>query len=118
MANGDITLPVAKTIPGVPLGEITISVFPAAFMSITFFEGDGGGPTHVVRISNASVTGFDFSAGVFTDNLPRALAGYLTTILGVLFIGNATTLNQRRTALVQRLIADGVLTGFVAGNVG
>ncbi len=119
MGAGDIALTVPRSIPSLPLGEIDIVVLPTAFMTITFFEVDAGGAAHVVRISNAAVTGFDFgivAAGAFTDGISRALSNYLTTILGVLFIGNATTLNQRKTALVQRLVTDGVITGtFTVG---
>lgn len=118
MANGDIALTTPKSIANLVLGEVDIVILPNAFMTITFFEGDALGPSHVVRIANAagSVTGFDLAAGVFTDNVARALTGYLTTILGVLFVGNATTLNQRKTATIQRLITDGVIT--LAGAVG
>ena len=110
MAAGDITLTVPKSVPLIPLGAVDICILPSPFITFTFFEVDEKGPTHVVRITNAAVTGFDFAAGVFTDNVPRALSGYLTTILGVLFIGNATTLNQRKTAAVTRLFTDGVIT--------
>lgn len=120
MANGDIALTTPRTIPNVVLGELNIIIVSASppSMMVTFFEVDEKGPAHAVRIANAAgaVTGFDLTAGVFTDNVPRALAGYLTTILGVLFIGNASTLNQRKSAVVNRLIADGVIT--VAGTVG
>lgn len=118
MANGDIALTTPKSVPNLSLGEVDICIIPSPFMAITFFETDEKGPTHVVRITNAAgdVKGFDLTAGVFTDNVPRALTGYLTTILGVLFIGNASTLNQRKSALVNRLITDGVIT--VAGTVG
>ena len=110
MANGDIALTTPKSVPSLALGELNITILPAALMTVTFFEVDATGPSHVVRITNSTVTGFDYAAGVFTDNVPRALSGYLTTILGVLFIGNATTLNQRKTALVTRLFTDGVIT--------
>lgn len=115
MANGDIALNTPKSVPSLPLGDLTIVILPAAFMTITFFEVDARGPSHVVRIDNNAVTGFDYAAGVFTDGVARALSGYLTTILGVLFIGNASTLNARKTALVQRLVTDGVIT--LAGTV-
>lgn len=116
MAAGDIALTTPKSIPTLPLGDIHISVLPSAFMTLTFFEVDARGTAHVVSIDNTRVAGFDYTGGVFTDGVARALAGYLTTILGVLFIGNATTLNQRKTALVQRLVADGVITGtFTVG---
>jgi len=123
MAAGDIALTTPKTVsvPNLPLGELDIVILPTAFLTATFFEVDATGAAHVVRIANATlggVTGFDYAAGgIFTDNVARtSLTNYLTTILGVLFVGNATTLNQRKTALVQRLIADGVIT--VAGTVG
>jgi hypothetical protein len=115
MASGDISLTVPKSIPNLPLGEVGITILPSAFVTFTFFENDSTGPAHVVRITNSVVTGFDFAAGVFTDNVPRALSGYLTTILGVLFIGNASNLNARKTATVQRLVTDGVIT--LAGTV-
>jgi hypothetical protein len=116
MAAGDIALTTPRSIPSLPLGELNIVILPTAFLTATFFEVDAKGASHVVRITNAEVTGFDYAAGVFTDNVPRVQSSYLTTILGVLFIGNASTLNARKTALVQRLIADGVIT--VAGTVG
>ncbi len=115
MASGDITLTTPKSIPNLPLSEVIITILPSPVVVFTFFEVDALGPTHVVRITNSAVTGFDFAAGVFIDNVPRALSGYLTTILGVLFIGNATTLNQRKTAVVTRLFTDNVIT--LAGTV-
>lgn len=119
MANGDIALTTPRIIPSLPLGDLHIAVLPSPYMTVVFFEGDASGTPHVVRITNATgggVSGFDYSAGVFTDGVPRVQTNYLTTILGVLFIGNASTLNQRKTALVQRLVADGVITGtFTVG---
>jgi hypothetical protein len=116
MASGDITLTVPKSIPNLPLGEVDIGILPApAFVRFAFFEIDATGPVHVVTITNTQVTGFGYAAGVFTDGVDRGMSGYLTTILGVLFVGNATTLNQRKTATVQRLITDGVIT--LAGSV-
>lgn len=118
MSAGDIAITTPPTIPNLPLGDINITVLPTASLTATFFENDATGKAHVVRITNASngVTGFDLTAGVFTDNITRALTGYLTTILGVLFIGDASTLNQRKTAFVTRLKTDGVIT--VTGTVG
>jgi hypothetical protein len=120
MAAGDIALTTPKSIPNLPLGEVHINILPTAFATFTFYEVDATGPSHTVRIVNATlsgVTGFNYSAGVFTDNVARTtLTNYLTTILGVLFIGDASTLNQRKTAVVQRLITDGVIT--VPGTVG
>lgn len=120
MANGDITLPTPKSVPLIVLAEVDITIIPSAFLTVSFFETDEKGLCHTIRITNAvnGVLGFDYSAGVFTEGITRALTGYLTTILGVLFIGNASTLNQRKTALVQRLITDNVITGFTTGNVG
>lgn len=119
MASGDIGLTVPKSIPSLPLGNVDITILPSAIVLFTFFEVDATGPSHVVRITNAAVTGFDYGivvAGAFTDNISRTgLGSYLNTILGVLFIGNATTLNQRKTATVQRLVTDGVIT--LAGTV-
>lgn len=118
MASGDIALTVPKSVPNLPLAEVNISIVPSPFMTITFVEVDEKGKAHVVRITNAAngVQGFDVVGSVITDDQTRALSGYLTTILGVLFIGNASTLNQRKTALVQRLITDGVIV--VTGTVG
>jgi hypothetical protein len=113
MAAGDIALTTPKSIPSLPLGELTISILPTPFLTATFFEVDAKGPSHTVRITNAEVTGFDYSGGVFTDNVARVQSSYLTTILGVLFIGNASNLNARKTALVSRLVTDGVITGVV-----
>lgn len=118
MANGDIALTTPKSIPTLVLADVHINILPTAFLTATFFEVDEKGACHTVRITNAAngVTGFDLTAGVFTDNVTRALTGYLTTILGVLFIGDASTLNQRKTAFVTRLRTDSVIT--VAGTVG
>lgn len=117
MANGDLALTTPRSIANLVLAEVNITIVPSAFMTVTFVETDSTGAAHTVRITNAAsgVTGFDLTAGVFTDGVARALSGYLTTILGVLFIGNASTLNQRKTALVTRLITDSVIT--VAGTV-
>lgn len=117
MANGDLALTTPRSIANLVLAEVNIVIVPSAFMTVTFFETDEKGANHVVRITNAAsgVTGFDLTAGVFTEGITRVLSGYLTTILGVLFIGNASTLNQRKTALVSRLVTDGVIT--VAGTV-
>lgn len=122
MANGDIALTTPKSIPNVVFGDVAVFQLPSPFVTVTFYENDATGPSHTVRITNSAtnvsgaVTGFDYAAGVFTDGVARAPGNnYLTAILGVLFIGNATTLNQRKTALVSRLIADGVITA--AGTV-
>lgn len=122
MANGDIALTVPKSVPNLPLGEVHIGILPTPFLTVTFYEGDEKGPSHTVRITNSAtnavgaVQGFDYTAGVFTDGVQRQPGNnYLTTILGVLFIGDASTLNQRKTALVSRLRADGVISA--AGTV-
>ena len=123
MANGDIALTTPKSVPTLVLAEVDICIVPPpASLSISFLEVDEKGPVHSVRITNSAtnavgaVKGFDYAAGVFTETNPTPGNNYLTTILGVLFIGNASTLNQRKTALVQRLVTDGVIT--VAGTVG
>lgn len=115
MSNGDIALASPVTVASLLLGEINIILVPSAVLTVTFFETDGAGRTHLVRITNVAVTGFDLTAGVFTEGVTRALAGYLTTILGVIFVGDGSTLNQRKTALVTRLRTDNVIT--VAGTV-
>jgi hypothetical protein len=122
MANGDLVLTTPKSIPNLPLAEVNIVILPSPFMTVTFVEVDATGPAHVVRITNSStnaagaIKGFDYAAGVFTETSPTPGNNYLTTILGVLFIGDASTLNQRKSALVTRLKTDNVIT--VAGTVG
>lgn len=118
MGAGDITITTPPTVPTLPLAEIDIIILPGpAALVASFFEGGPAGKSHVVRITNAGVTGFDLAAGVFTDFVDRpALAtGYLTTILGVLFVGDASSLNARKSAFTNRLKADGVIT--VTGTV-
>lgn len=122
MASGDIALTTPRSIPNVVFGDVFVAQLPTPMVTVTFFENDATGPAHVVRITNSgtnvpgAVLGFDYAAGVFTDGVQRAPGNnYLTTILGVLFIGDASTLNQRKSALVTRLKTDGVIT--VPGTV-
>lgn len=119
MANGDIALTVPKSVAAAALSDVHIGLLPVPYITFVFLESGVGSAGHGVYITNAVVTGFDYgivTPGAFTDGISRAQSNYLTTILGVLFIGNANTLAQRKTATVQRLITDGVIT--VAGTVG
>ena len=116
MANGDITLTTPKSVSALPLLEFNIGFLPSAVMTITFAETNPAGPSHSVRISDAGATGFDYAAGVFTDNVPRVISGEYTAMILVIFGAGASTPAQRKTAAVNRLITSGVvtLTGTVA----
>jgi hypothetical protein len=109
MSQGDIAFTTAKSITGLVLVEFIVTFAPTPAITIIFAEG-AGGPQHVVRLTDANATGFDYAAGVFTDGVARAVTGEMTAMLGVLFKVNAKTLG------IQRLVTDGVIT--VPGTVG
>jgi hypothetical protein len=109
MPQGDITFTAAKSVTGLVLVEFIVTFAPTPAITIIFSEG-AGGPQHVVRLTDASASGFDYAAGVFIDNVARVITGEMTAMLGVLFKVNAKTLG------IQRLITDGVIT--VPGTVG
>lgn len=116
MANGDITLTTPKSVSALPLLEFNIGFQPTAVMTLTFAETGATGTCHSVRITDASATGFDYAAGVFTDNVPRVISGEYTAMIGIIFGAGASTPAQRKTAAVNRLFTSGVvtLTGTVA----
>lgn len=108
MAAGDIALATPKTITVNTL-QFSSVVITATFMDI-YLQETATGVQHRVHVDNASCTGLDLTAGVFTDGVPRAIAGELTRIFGLVL--KATPL----TTLIQTLVSDGVIT--VAGAVG
>ncbi|MCA1824403.1 MAG: hypothetical protein LC640_09120 [Frankia sp.] len=83
---------------------------------MTWFEGGIGGPSHSAKLFDGFCVGFDYSAGVFTDNLMRAISGERAKLIGLLFGAGANTPAQRQTAAIQALLADGVIN--VSGAVG
>ena len=108
MAAGDITLtsPKVTTVTGLQLAQIAVTTTE---MQVTLIE-TATGFAHVVRINNGSCIGVDYTAGVFTDNVPRAVSGEFTKLRNLLFQAGA------QSTLMTTLVADGVLT--VAGAVG
>lgn len=111
MASGDITLTTPKSVSALPLMEFNIVFLPAPAMTITFGEGGAAGPSHSVRITDTGATGFDYTAGVFTDGIARVISGEYTAMLGIIFGAGASTPNQRKSAAINRLSASGVVTG-------
>lgn len=116
MANGDITLTTPKSVSALPLLEFNIGFLPTPAMTITFAETSATGASHSVRITDTGAVGFDYAAGVFTDNVPRVISGEYTTMIGVIFGAGASTPAQRKTAAVNRLLTSGVVT--LTGTVG
>jgi hypothetical protein len=111
LANGDLTLTTPRSVGTLPLLEFNIGFLPTPAMTITFGEISAAGPSHSVRITDAAATGFDYTAGVFTDNVPRVIAGEYSTMLGIIFGAGASTPNQRKSAAINRLFTSGVVTG-------
>lgn len=108
MAAGDISLTTPKVLTINALSFVQVTISPTSMEII--LQETATGVTHRVFITNASCTGLDLAAGVFTDNVPRAIAGELTRLFGLVL--KATPL----TVLMQTLLTDGVVT--VAGTVG
>lgn len=108
MAAGDITLSSPKVVTTNTLQFVQAVVTPTA-MEITLQES-ATGILHRALVTNASCVGVDYAAGVFTDNVPRAVAGEFTKLLGLVFKANPLTV------LMSTLQADGIVT--VAGAVG
>lgn len=115
MAAGDINLNVAKSIPNLVFADQTIAQLPQQMITVAFFEGGPAGPSHSVRLTDASCVGFDYSAGVFTDSIPRAILGEFTKIRAILYGAGASGMAARQTAAIQALVTDGVIT--LQGNV-
>lgn len=108
MAAGDITLTTPKVLNISSLLFVQVTITSTS-MDVVLQEAATGVNHHVV-INNTSCSGLDLTAGVFTDSVPRAIAGELTRVFGLVL--KATPL----TTLVQTLVTDGVIT--VAGTVG
>jgi hypothetical protein len=108
MAAGDITLAAPKTITVNALVFVQAVLGPNA-MEVVFQE-TATGQFHRVQVTDASCVGFDFTAGVFTDSVARAVAGELTKAYGLILKTNALRV------LTQTLQSDGIIT--VAGVVG
>src|SRR5882757_5252022 len=110
MAAGDIALTTPRSIPTLVLVEFNIGFLPTPIMTVTFAEVSATGISHSVRITDASATGFDYSAGAFTDNVARVISNEYTAMVAILFGAGASTPNQRKTAGVQRCFTSGVIT--------
>lgn len=110
MAAGDIALTTPRSIPNLVLIELNIGFLPTPVMTVTFAEVNSAGTSHSVRITDTSATGFDYSAGAFTDGVPRVISNEYTAMVGILFGAGASTPNQRKTAGVQRCFTSGVIT--------
>jgi hypothetical protein len=108
MAAGDIALTAPKTITVNSLQFLQV-VITSTFMDV-YLQETATGIQHRIHVDNASCTGLDYAAGNFTDNVPRAVAGELTKLFGLVL--KATPL----TVLMSTLQTDGIVT--VAGTVG
>lgn len=110
MANGDIALtsPRVVTVNGLVFDSVQYS--PSEQILRIFFRETTTGTRHEVTITNSNCIGIDYAAGVFTDNVLRAVSGQLTAMLAVIFKAGAVTNG------VQRLITDGIIT--IPGTVG
>ncbi len=116
MAAGDISLttPINKVVvSGFSVRDLNISLKNAK-MEVVFEEPTGD--IHTVRLNDTSCLGFGISGSVVTDDIPRAVSGEYTKLLGILFGAGANTPNQRRTAAINALVTDGIIT--VVGTVG
>jgi hypothetical protein len=115
MAAGDITLTAAVTtsVPGFTVARLDINL-AGGLMNVQFLDALGG--VHQATLTDASCVGFGISGGVITDGIARAITGEYTKLIGILF-GSATgNANARRSAAIQALVTDGVIT--VTGTVG
>jgi hypothetical protein len=110
MANGDMTLTTPKTISitGLTLVQMVLSLATSTMQIV--FQETATGVLHSAQLTDASCIGFDLTAGVFTDSVPRAVTGEYTKLLGILFGAGASTPAQRKTAAVQALVTDGIVT--------
>lgn len=115
MAAGDITLTVAvtKSLPGFTLTRLDSDL---ANTTMTFYFADALGATHVATASDTKCSGFDVTGNVVTDNLPRAVTGEFTKLIGIIFGAATGNANARRSGAVQALKDDGVIT--LTGTVG
>ena len=84
--------------------------------SMSFQFVDALGAIHTVTLTDASCVGFGVSGGLVLDGLQRAVTGEYTKLLGILFGAATGNANARRTAAVQALVTDGIIT--VTGTVG
>lgn len=108
MAAGDITLSSSKTI------TVSSLQFVQAVVTTTsidvYLQESSTLTQHRIHIDNTSCTGVDYTGGVFTDNVARAVTGELTKIFGLVFKAAPIT------TLMTTLQTDGIVT--VAGTVG
>src|SRR6476646_7379509 len=111
MANGDLSLTTPRSVGTLPLLEFNIGFLPVPAMTVTFGEVSATGTSHSVRITDTAATGFDYSAGVFTDGIGRVITGEYSAMLGIIFGAGASTPNQRKSAAINRLLTSGVVTG-------
>lgn len=119
MPAGDLTLGTPKSIPVLVLLDFSVVLGPGPpSMAFTFAEGAaaGAGPTHGVRVTDTGALGFDYSAGVFADQLTRVISGEFTKLAGILFGAGGSGPGARRTAAIQALKDDLVIT--LTGTVG
>lgn len=116
MAAGDITLTssVTQTITGFTVLGFNVRL-DSGTMTIDFREAATGAARSVV-VTDTACIGFDVAGGVITDRVPRSVSGEFTKLLGILFGAATGNANARRTAAVQALKDDGVIT--LTGTVG
>jgi hypothetical protein len=108
MAAGDISLTTPKVLNINSLVFVQVTISPTSMEVI--LQESATGTQHRVFITNASCTGIDLAAGVFTDNVPRVISNELTRLFGLVLKASPLT------TLISTLQTDGVIT--VAGAVG
>lgn len=108
MAAGDITLTTPKVITTNAL-QFVQAVVTTSSIDV-YLKESVTGILHNVHVDNTSCLGIDYAGGVFTDGVPRAIAGEFTRLLGLVFKASPLTV------LMSTLQGDGVIT--VAGSVG
>lgn len=108
MAAGDITLTTPKVTTDSAL-KFVQAVVTSNSIEVYLAESASGVP-HRVTITNSGCVGIDYSGGAFADDVPRAVTGEFTKLLGLIF--KANPLNTLTTTLQ----TDGIIT--VAGSVG
>lgn len=118
MSAGDLTLTVAvtKTLPGFTLIRLDVDLAKAV---MAFHFVDALGSPHVAIVGDAagSCSGFDVTGNAIADSVGRpAVTGEYTKLIGIIFGAATGNANARRTAAVQTLKDDGIIT--VVGTVG
>lgn len=117
MPAGDLTLntPVTKTLPGFSLTRLDVDLVRSA---MTFYFVDALAALHTVIATDVGgCIGFDVAGNTISDGLLRAaVTGEFTKLIGIIFGPATGNANARRSAAVQALKDDLVIT--FTGTVG